>query len=104
MITTEEVKRLTEHLMRTPLTEEERKGLLPTKDQLKVVIAFLRASEACKSVKSTEKVDMIIPKRAVCIENEFSKYYPEVVRWAESNPMDFEELYRRIYWRVIKPV
>ena len=104
MITTEEIKKLTEHLVRRPLTEEERKYYLPTKDQLKVIIAFLKASEECKGIKSTEKVDMIIPKRAVCVGEKFDEYHKNVEEWAKSHPKEFEELYKKIYWRVVKPI
>jgi len=99
VLTTEMVKNLVGDLMRgKPLSPEERVKFLPTYDQTKILITFLRASKACEGVKSTEKVDMIIPKRAVCIGEKFKEFYPETEEWVKSHPNEFDKIYRSIVW------
>jgi len=98
-LTTEEVKRIVKDVVKYPLPPEKRERFLPTREQLPVIITFMRASEACETVKRTAEVrGLIIPKRSVCISEKFSEYHPETLEWARRNPDDFEELYRSIWW------
>jgi len=93
-LTTAEVRKLVGHLL-LPYEVEDRERYLPTKDQLKVVITFLRASEKCKGVKTIEKG---IPKRALCIMREFSELHPETLEWTRRNLQEFERICKRIVW------
>jgi len=93
-ITTEEVRRLLKpHFRYYP--KERRELFLPTREQLKVVIAFLKASELCEGVTGTEAG---IPRRAICIGEEIRDLIPEVEAWASENPEEFEELYKKTVW------
>jgi len=93
-LTTEEVKRLLKpHFRYYP--KEKRELFLPTREQLKVVIAFLKASELCESVRGMEKG---VPKRALCVGEKIKEILPEVERWAVMHRKDFEELYRKTAW------
>lgn len=95
MITTREVESLVKDLSTSPLKPEEREKYLPTKEQMPVIIAFLKASEICRSVKTSVEG---IPKRAICIREKFPEIYENVLEWKNKNPEEFDKIYRSIYW------
>lgn len=98
-LTTAEVKRLTKELVRY-VPEERRERFLPTRDQTKVLISFLRAAEACESVTRTAVVrGMTIPKRSLCVGEKFKDLHESTLVWAERNPADFEDVYKSIAYK-----
>jgi len=86
-------------LLKTPLDPARRERFLPTKDQLRVVLAFVESAEICRSVKGTERVrGQEIPAYAVCVGSWVPRLLPEVELTIQRNPQWFEGLYRRVYW------
>jgi len=86
-------------LLKPALEPAKRERFLPTKDQLRVILAFLEATETCRSVKGTQRVrGQEIPAYAVCIGSWVPRLLPEVELTIQRNPGWFEELYRRVYW------
>ncbi|MEW6624562.1 MAG: hypothetical protein AB1420_15810 [Bacillota bacterium] len=66
---------------------------LPTKEQTKIIIAFKKASERCRGITGVEKG---ITKRAKCVEKEMKETIPEVKKWAEKHPEEFEIYHKEI--------
>lgn len=97
-LTTDEVKKLVEDLTRY-VPEEKRERFLPTREQTKVLITFLRASRKCEGVTETVEMDATIPKRSVCIGESFKELHPETERWAQENPEEFEEVYQSVVYK-----
>jgi len=105
-LTTPKVRDLLKDLMWTqPI--EDREEYLPTRDQMPVLITFLRASKECESVKGFEKG---MPKRAVCIADRFKDLHKETLDWVEENPAAFNVVYSRViyspypHWGASSPV
>lgn len=96
-LTTGEAERLMrEAALREFIPDMKRRRFLPTADQTKVLITFLRASELCESVKSTAEVrGMTIPKRAVCVGDRFKELYEDTLEWAERKPEDFKRIHEK---------
>jgi len=87
-------------LLRSPLEPAKRERLLPTKDQLRVVLAFLDAVETCRSTKGIVGVEWgyHIPAYSYCVGETVRKKIPEVELAIQRNPEWFEKLYSRVYW------
>lgn len=100
-LTTGEVEQLLErHRLLQPYPVENRERYLPTSDQLKSVISFLRAAETCKYVKGTTLYRGItVPKYVLCVAEWFKEYHPETERWAQTDPTGFKKIYERVVWR-----